>query len=96
MIFSELLESLPPLYGLPEKLADRIHAARRGDTKVQRPKLTGIGRGGLPHEIVAPILMLSSRGGSFMTGSVVTVDGGRCMVRAVLRKVDKKWGEQKG
>lgn len=35
-----------------------------------------MGRIGLPHELVGPLLLLASEAGSFMTGSVLCVDGG--------------------
>jgi NAD(P)-dependent dehydrogenase (short-subunit alcohol dehydrogenase family) len=37
-------------------------------------------RPGKPEEIVAPIIMLSSRGGMYMNNAHLTVDGGRLMV----------------
>lgn len=37
-------------------------------------------RPGKPEEIVAPLIMLSSRGGMYMNDALLTVDGGRLMV----------------
>lgn len=39
-------------------------------------------RPGKPEEIVAPLIMLSSRGGMYMNDALLTVDGGRLMVSA--------------
>jgi NAD(P)-dependent dehydrogenase (short-subunit alcohol dehydrogenase family) len=37
------------------------------------------GRAGALHELDGPLLLLASRAGSFMTGSVVTIDGGHLL-----------------
>ena len=40
------------------------------------------GRPGLPHEIIGPVLMFCSRAGGYVDNGILTVDGGRAMVRA--------------
>nr|XP_019047280.1 hypothetical protein I302_03889 [Kwoniella bestiolae CBS 10118]OCF26210.1 hypothetical protein I302_03889 [Kwoniella bestiolae CBS 10118] len=40
-----------------------------------------LGRPGYKHEIVGPALLLASQAGGFMDNAVITVDGGRLMVR---------------
>jgi 2-dehydro-3-deoxy-D-gluconate 5-dehydrogenase len=47
--------------------------AARSDQLLAR---TPLGRWGFPREIAGPVLFLSSEAASFMTGAIVTVDGG--------------------
>jgi NAD(P)-dependent dehydrogenase (short-subunit alcohol dehydrogenase family) len=47
--------------------------AARSDQLLAR---TPLGRWGLAREIAGPVLFLSSEAASFMTGAIVTVDGG--------------------
>ena len=47
--------------------------AARSDQLLAR---TPFGRWGLPNEVAGPVLFLSSEAASFMTGAIVTVDGG--------------------
>lgn len=49
--------------------------------------LTTPGRAGQAHEIVAPVLMLSSKGGGYINGAVLTVDGGRLLVSVAVLKI---------
>ena len=46
------------------------------DEKAEFAKMTALGRWGNPDEMIGPALMLASDAGSYMTGSVLSVDGG--------------------
>ena len=43
---------------------------------------TALGRWGHPEEVMGPALLLASEAGSYITGSVLSVDGG-CLIRAL-------------
>ncbi|RSH91994.1 hypothetical protein EHS25_009365 [Saitozyma podzolica] len=54
------------------------------NTMSQRAGLrNSLGRAGKPEEIVGPVLMLSTRGGGYCDGAVLTVDGGRLMAAGI-------------
>ena len=55
------------------KLLERMQAPGAGQARIAR---TSIGRLGAPADIAAAIVYLASRDASYITGTVVTVDGG--------------------
>lgn len=46
------------------------------EDKAQVAQRTALGRWGQPHELAGPVLLLASEAGSYITGSVLVVDGG--------------------
>lgn len=57
----------------PRSVADAIDAAEAGQAQVRRIPQRRLGR---PEELDGSILLLASEAGSFITGSVLVVDGG--------------------
>jgi NAD(P)-dependent dehydrogenase (short-subunit alcohol dehydrogenase family) len=75
--------------GLRRARGEKVEWLWREDRMVLGEKSEGLwssgwreipGRAGKPEEIVGPVLMLSTRGGGYCDGAVLTVDGGRLMV----------------
>ena len=62
----------------PSEMTDAVLAAPvwRDRVEAQAP----LGRTGDPQELVGPLLLLASDAGAYMTGSVLTVDGGTSAV----------------
>lgn len=68
-----LVNAIPPGYVETEMTsAFRGNAANEAWRQARVP----MQRWGAPHEIAGPALLLASAAGSFMTGSVITIDGG--------------------
>ena len=62
----------------PGWIATRLTSALQNDTARSDQLLarTPLGRWGLPGDVAGPVLFLCSEAASFMTGAIVTVDGG--------------------
>lgn len=62
----------------PGWIATRLTSALQNDAARSRQLLerTPLGRWGLPGDVAGPVLFLCSEAASFMTGAIVTVDGG--------------------
>lgn len=65
----------PFLTDLPGKLLS-------DEQKQQFAQRTALGRWGRPEELMGPALLLASEAGSYITGSVLSVDGG-CLIRVL-------------
>jgi NAD(P)-dependent dehydrogenase (short-subunit alcohol dehydrogenase family) len=65
----------PFLTDLPGRLLNDEQKKRFADR-------TALGRWGRPEELMGPALLLASEAGSYITGSVLSVDGG-CLIRVL-------------
>jgi NAD(P)-dependent dehydrogenase (short-subunit alcohol dehydrogenase family) len=69
------VNALAPGYFATEFNTDYL-ASEAGKRMMSRVPM---GRAGAVHELDGPLLLLASDAGAFMTGSVVTVDGGHLL-----------------